>query len=123
MDAGGAPGGPWRAEPPALSDPVDPGRARERTALAWMRSALSMLACAGLVARAGVSGHHVGLGLAAAVVLVAVAVAVAVVTWRHGEMVGRQPAIRVPTQTRAFRLLTVSTLLVAAVSLVVAGAL
>jgi hypothetical protein len=84
-----------------------------------MRSALSMLACAGLVARAGASGHDVGLGLAAAVVLVAVAV----VTWRHGEMVGRQPAIRVPTQMRAFRLLTVSTLLVAAVSLVVACAL
>jgi hypothetical protein len=76
-----------------------------------------MLVSAGLVARAGASGHHAGLGLAAGVALVAVAV----VTWRHGEMIRREPAFRVPTHTHAFRLLTGSTLLVAAVALVVAG--
>lgn len=84
-----------------------------------MRSALSMLVSAALVARAGVSGHQSTLGLAGGAVLVAAAG----VTWRHGAMVERHPHHRTPTQAHAFRLLTAATLFIAAVSIVVAMSL
>jgi hypothetical protein len=84
-----------------------------------MRSALSMLVSAGLVARAGVSAHQSAVGLAGG----AVSVAVAIVTWRHAEMSARQAQLRAPTQAPPFRFLAAATLLIAAVSLVVAVAL
>jgi uncharacterized membrane protein YidH (DUF202 family) len=99
--------------------PRDPGLARERTALAWTRSALSMTVSAALIARAGLSAHQALLGLSAGAVLVAAALT----TWRRGEILGQDLQLHTVTHTGAFRQLTGATLLTAAISIAVAAAL
>ena len=63
-----------RRQPPELAE--------QRTALAWTRSSLAIVAIAIAVGRAGVVGGEPELGFAAATVLVALAAFV----WRAGEL-------------------------------------
>ena len=96
----------------------DPGLARERTALAWTRSALSIAAIGTLIARAAFVGHLAVLGVAAAV---AIAIFSAL-TWRHGQVIYRERRhVSTPphAQTSAFGLLTGVTVLTAAIAVVV----
>ena len=104
---------------PRARVPSDSGLARERTALAWLRSALSMTVSAALVVRAGLSAHQALLGLSAGAALAAAAV----MTWRRGKTLEQELELNTATQTRAFRRLTAVTLLIAAVSIAVAVAL
>ena len=118
MNAGGDDGAGGIIHTPGSRLPSDPGLARERTALAWLRSALSMTVSAALVARAGLSAHQALLGLSAGAALAAAAV----MTWRRGETLEQELQLHIVTQTRAFRRLTIVTLLIAAVSIAVAAA-
>jgi uncharacterized membrane protein YidH (DUF202 family) len=96
----------------------DPGGARERTALAWTRSALNMAASGTLIARAGFAAHLSGLGIASALATATLAY----LTWRHGRAIyharGRAGAFP-HHQPGALSLLTTATLLTAAVAIVV----
>jgi hypothetical protein len=58
----------------------DPGLARDRTALAWTRSALNMAGSGALIARAGFAANLNVLGVVAAIAMGAIAA----LTWRHG---------------------------------------
>ena len=94
----------------------DPGRAGDRTALAWTRSALSLLAIAGLTLHASlVTDVHPLATVAAAFLLIA-----AVAVWRHGAVTyGRRLGDDPPTaQPRAVKAMTGVTLAAAAVALV-----
>jgi uncharacterized membrane protein YidH (DUF202 family) len=96
----------------------DPGLARERTALAWTRSALNMAASGTLIARAAFVGHLAALGVATAVFMGTLSA----LTWRHGQVIYRErhrPGMPPQVQTRAFGLLTEATVLTAAIAVTV----
>ena len=102
--------------PPPDTD--DPGLARERTALAWTRSALTMAASGVLIARAAFVGHLRVLGVVSAV---ATAI-LSALTWRHGQAIyreRREPWMPHRVQMAAFGLLTAATVLIAAIAIVV----
>jgi uncharacterized membrane protein YidH (DUF202 family) len=107
--------------PPPDTD--DPGLARERTALAWTRSALTMAASGVLVARAAFVGHLPVLGVVSAVAMAVLSA----LTWRNGQAIYRER--RRPSwmpqrlQTAAFGLLTAATVLIAAIAIVVTVAI
>ena len=89
-----------------------PGVARERTGLAWERSAFSIAALGGLVL--GVAAHRDAPGLlAVSLALIAVAAAV----WRHGRAAYQRA--EVAAHPRALALLTTVTALTALVAAVV----
>jgi uncharacterized membrane protein YidH (DUF202 family) len=105
---------------PATSTPDsdDPGLARERTALAWTRSALTMAASAVLIARAAFVGHLAWLGVVSAVAIATLSA----LTWRHGHVIygeRREPGMPQHLQTDAFAQLTAATVLIAAIAIVV----
>jgi uncharacterized membrane protein YidH (DUF202 family) len=103
---------------PLASDPTDPGLARERTALAWTRSALNLAASGALLARAAFIAHLAALGVAIAFAMATMAL----LTWRHGRAIyqSRGPAATFPHhQPGALGLLTVATLLTSAAAIVV----
>ncbi len=96
----------------------DPGLARDRTALAWTRSALNAAASGALIARAGFTAHLDTLGLASAIAMATIAV----LTWRHGQSLYRDrtgPVIAPHHQTAALGLLTAGTLVIAAFAIIV----
>lgn len=112
-------------EPPSASlasgDADDPGEARERTALAWQRSALNMAASGTLIARAAFEGNLAALG-----VVMAIAMAMlSALTWRQGQLIYRARRLGLPPrlQAIAFALLTTATTLIAAIAIVVTIAL
>jgi uncharacterized membrane protein YidH (DUF202 family) len=92
---------PGEPQPPSPDDPEesDPGLARERTSLAWTRTAISFAALGGVVLKASV-----GFGL--------VILAMAALVWRLG-LVQRPGAQRL-------WLITVSIIIVAMLSLAIA---
>jgi uncharacterized membrane protein YidH (DUF202 family) len=96
----------------------DPGQARERTALAWTRSALNMAASGALIARAAFVEHLVVLGVTTAIGMAALSA----LTWRHGQVIYRarhHPGLPPHIQTSAFELLMAATLLTAAIAVIV----
>jgi uncharacterized membrane protein YidH (DUF202 family) len=100
---------------PELSDP---GLARDRTALAWTRSALNMAASGTLIARAAFTAHLDALGVASAVAMAMMAL----LTWRHGQAIylqrrgsGMPPRL----QTGEFVVLTIATVLTATIAMLV----
>lgn len=104
--------------PPAESSIDDPGQARERTALAWTRSALNMAATGTLIARGAFEARLDALAIASAVALAALAV----LTWDRGRIIyrlRRHPGGEVAVQTDTFRLLTLATVGVAVLAIVV----
>ena len=107
------------APPP---DTGDPGLARERTALAWTRSALTMAASGVLIARATFVGHLPVLGVVSAVAMAILSA----LTWRNGQAIYRErrgPWMPKRRQTAAFGLLTAATVLIAAIAIVVTVAI
>jgi uncharacterized membrane protein YidH (DUF202 family) len=97
-----------------MPSPERPGVARERTGLAWQRSALGFVTLAGIVL--SVAAHHEAPGLlAVSGALVAVAVAV----WRHGLRAYARSEVQ--PQHRALAFLAVATAMaaVAAAAIVV----
>ena len=100
----------------AAPDIDDPGLARERTALAWTRSALTMAASGALIARAAFVGHVAWLTVFSAFAIATLSV----LTWYHGQVIYRAhrgPGIPQHLQTVAFGLLTAATVLIAAVAI------
>ena len=100
----------------------DPGLARERTTLAWTRSALNMAASGALIARASFSAGVDALGVAMVIVMGLMAV----LTWRHGQAIYRErgEAGTFPHhQPGALGLLTAATVATAAVAIFVTLAL
>jgi len=92
--------------------------ARERTALAWRRSALNMAASGTLIARAAFTADLVVLGIASALSMGAMAL----LTWNHGRTIYRRRSSTSGFphhQPGALGLLTGATLLIAAVALAV----
>jgi uncharacterized membrane protein YidH (DUF202 family) len=92
--------------------------ARERTALAWTRSALNLAASGTLIARAAFTAHLDVLGLASAVAMASLAL----LTWRHGRGIylARGVPGTFPHHERgALGLLTAATLVTATVSMVI----
>jgi uncharacterized membrane protein YidH (DUF202 family) len=99
-------------------DTDDPGLARERTALAWTRSALTMAASGVLIARAAFVGHLAWLGVVIAIAMVTLSA----LTWHHGQIIyrdRREPVMPRHLQTDAFAHLTAATVLIAATAIVV----
>jgi len=106
--------------PPPNTD--DRGLARERTALAWTRSALTMAASGVLIARAAFVGNLPVLGVVSAVAMAILSA----LTWRNGRAIyreRREPRMPKLPQTAAFGLLTVTTVLIAAAAIVVTVAI
>jgi uncharacterized membrane protein YidH (DUF202 family) len=106
--------------PPPDTD--DPGLARERTALAWTRSALTMAGSGVLIARAAFVGNLAVLGVACAVAMAILSA----LTWRNGQAIyreRREPWLPQRLQTTAFGLLTAATVLIAAIAIVVTVAI
>ena len=106
--------------PPPDTD--DPGLARERTALAWTRSALTMAASGVLIARAAFVGHLAALGVVSAVAMAILSA----LTWRNGQAIyreRREPWMPQRLQTTAFGLLTAATVLIAVIAIVVTVAI
>ncbi len=106
--------------PPPDTD--DPGVARERTALAWTRSALTMAASGVLIARAAFVGHLPVLGVVSAVAMAILSA----LTWRNGRAIyreRREPWMPQRLQTAAFGRLTAATALIAAIATVVTVAI
>jgi uncharacterized membrane protein YidH (DUF202 family) len=104
--------------PPPATDLNDPGRARDRTALAWTRSALNMAASGTLIARAGFAAHLDALGVGSAIVMATLAL----LTWRHGQAIYRDRrflATMPHQQSDALGALTVATLLIAVIAIIV----
>jgi uncharacterized membrane protein YidH (DUF202 family) len=98
------------------------GGARERTALAWTRSALNMAGSGALIARAGFAAHLDALGVACAVAMGTMAT----LTWRHGQSLYRQRLALDAApggQTLALGLLTAATVVTSAVAIVVTVAI
>ena len=95
----------------------DPALANERTSLAWTRSALALLANAGLVLHAGLRSEPSVLALAATVALMLTALAV----WRHGNRLytARLAEPRYGAQPHAVTALTATSLALAAIAAVV----
>jgi uncharacterized membrane protein YidH (DUF202 family) len=100
--------------------PVPGGEAAERTALAWSRSALAVIAIAACVAKAGLEAREPALGLAAAIVLAGLAGGV----WAIGERRGSARRAVVPTRPprAGLVLLTAAALFSAAVAAAMAVA-
>jgi hypothetical protein len=101
---------------------TDPAGARERTALAWTRSALNMAASAILIARAGFAAHLTALGIASGLAMSTMAY----LTWRHGRAIylQRGHARTFPHhQPGALLLLTAASVSTAAVAVVVTVAI
>ena len=97
---------------------LDPGLARDRTALAWTRSALAMLAIGTLIARAAFEADLDVLAVIAAIATLALAL----VTWRQGNSLYRERAVDSSEphhQPGALGFLMSTTLLIAVVALVV----
>jgi hypothetical protein len=88
------------------SPEAPPGASRERTGLAWQRSAFSFAALGGVVL--GVAAHRNAPGLLA---LSAGLVGVAGAVWRHGR--GAYERAGVAAQPRVLALLTAATTLAA----------
>ncbi len=88
------------------------GLARERTGLAWERSAGSFAALAALVL--GVAAHHDAPGLIA---LSAVLVTVAAAVWRHGRRAYERPDVG--PHSRALALMSVAAALTAVAAAIV----
>jgi uncharacterized membrane protein YidH (DUF202 family) len=100
------------------SEQFDPGLARDRTALAWTRSALSLLAIGTLIARAAFNEDLDVLGALTALVTAALAL----LTWRYGRVLYREREIdssEAHHQPGALGFLMAAALLAAAVALVV----
>ena len=96
----------------------DPGLARDRTALAWTRSALSMLAIGTLIARAAFIADLDVLGVLSALGTVALAL----LTWRHGNVLYRERELDSSDphhQPGALGFLMAATLMTAVVALIV----
>ena len=96
----------------------DPGLARDRTALAWTRSALNLAASGTLIARAGFAAHLDALGVATAIGMATIAL----LTWRHGQTIYRARGLAdtfPQRQPGALGALTAATLLTAAIAIVV----
>lgn len=94
------------------------GQARERTALAWTRSALNMAASGALIARASFEAHLDAVALLVGIVMTAISM----LTWQHGRTIyaARGRAGSFPHhQQGTLALLSAATLLVAAFALVV----
>lgn len=109
-------------DPPTPVDELnDPGLARDRTSLAWTRSALNMAASGTLIARAGFTAQLAALGVAIAIVMATIAL----LTWRYGQTLYRDrgPGGTLHPQAGALAALTAATMLIAAVALVVTIAL
>ena len=85
----GPPGGPSAERVGVATEPTDPGLARERTALAWTRSGLSIAAIGALIARACLSAHLDVLGVLIAVFMTILAL----VIWRYGERAYAEPGL------------------------------
>jgi hypothetical protein len=105
----------------ALEDP-DPGLARDRTALAWTRSALNIAASGTLLARGAFTGHLDALGIAIAIATAAIFL----LTWRQGQVIyvaRRRYAGSPRLQTRAFGALTTATLAIAVAATVITVAI
>lgn len=103
-------------------DTDDPGLARERTSLAWSRSALTMAASGVLIARAAFVGHLAVLGVVSAVAMAILSA----LTWRNGQAIyleRREPWMPQRLQMAAFCLLTAATVLIAAIAIVVTVAI
>jgi putative membrane protein len=94
------------------SPPEVPGVPRERTGLAWERSALGFVALAGVVL--SVAAHREAPGL---LVLSTALVAVAAAVWRHGRRA--YASAEVQAQPRALGLLAAATALAALVAAIV----
>jgi uncharacterized membrane protein YidH (DUF202 family) len=97
---------------------LDPGLARDRTALAWTRSGLNLLVSGTLIARAAFVAHLDAVG----VITASVAAALALLTWRHGNVLYRERAIddaEPHHQPGALGFLMVATLVTAGVALIV----
>jgi uncharacterized membrane protein YidH (DUF202 family) len=82
------------------------GLARERTALAWERSALGFAALAGIVL--GIAARRDAPGL---LVLAVALLALAAAVWRHGRRAYERTAV--VAQSRAIALVTLATVLAA----------
>jgi putative membrane protein len=95
-----------------MPSPERSGLARERTGLAWQRSALGFVALAGVLL--SVAAHREAPGLLA---LSAALVAVAVAVWRQGRHAYARAEVR--AQQQALRFLAVATAVVALVAAVV----
>lgn len=111
------PGSTGDAPTPSLATD-DPGLARERTALAWTRSALNMAASGTLITRAAFVGHLAALGVVCAIAMATLAA----LTWRHGRVIyyeRREPGMLPHLQTAAFGLLMAATVSIAAIATVV----
>ena len=107
---------------PRPPDTDDPGLARERTALAWTRSALTMAASGVLIARAAFVGHLAVLGVISAIAMAILSA----LTWRNGQAIyreRREPWMPQRLQLAAFGLLTAATVLIAAIAIVVTVAI
>lgn len=103
-------------------DTDEPGLARERTALAWTRSALTMAASGVLIARAAFVGHLALLGVVSAIAMAILSA----LTWRNGQAIyreRREPWMPQRLQMAAFGLLTAATVLIAAIAIVVTVAI
>ena len=95
-----------------MLSPERPGAARERTGLAWQRSALGFVALAGVVL--SVAAHREAPGL---LVVSAALVGVAVAVWRHGLRAYAHTDVR--AQHRALAFLALATALAAMAAAVV----
>ncbi len=101
-----------------MSSIDDPGQARERTALAWTRSALNMAAIGALIARGAFEGGLDALAIASALALAALTG----LTWNRGRIVyrlRRGPGSEVAVETETFWLLTLATMAIAILAAVV----
>ena len=104
------------------SQTFDPGLARDRTALAWTRSALSLVASGTLIARAAFVAGLSPLAIASAAVMAVLAL----LTWRHGRAIYDDRALTGPHphhQTGALGFLTAATVGTAVVAVVVTVAI
>lgn len=100
----------------------DPGLARDRTALAWTRSALNLLASGTLIARAAFVAKLDVLGVASGAAMAVLAL----ITWRHGRVIYANRALtgaHPHHQTGALGFLTAATLGTAVVAVIVTVAL
>jgi len=99
-----------------------PGLARDRTALAWTRSALNMAGSGVLIARAAFTANLDALGVASAIAMAIMALLI----WSHGQTIYRQRGVAGTFpyhQPGALRLLTVATVLTAMVAILVTVAI